>query len=72
MKTPKKKTPSNKKNRETWSGRFEEPVSKLVQRYTASVEFDQRLAEYDIKGSSAHAQMLADSGDYHCKRSSQN
>ena len=61
MKTPKKKTPSNKKNRETWSGRFEEPVSKLVQRYTASVEFDQRLAEYDIKGSSAHAQMLADS-----------
>ena len=62
MKTPKKKTPSNKKNRETWSGRFEEPVSKLVQRYTASVEFDQRLAEYDIQGSSAHAQMLADSG----------
>ena len=61
MKTPKKKTPSNKKNRETWSGRFEEPVSKLVQRYTASVGFDQRLAEYDIKGSSAHAQMLADS-----------
>ena len=62
MKIPKKKTTSNKKNRETWSGRFEEPVSKLVQRYTASVEFDQRLAEYDIQGSSAHAQMLADSG----------
>ena len=62
MKTSKKKTPSNKKNRETWSGRFEEPVSKLVQRYTASVGFDQRLAEYDIQGSSAHAQMLADSG----------
>ena len=62
MKIPKKKTPSNKKNRETWSGRFEEPVSKLVQRYTASVGFDQRLAEYDIQGSSAHAQMLADSG----------
>ena len=55
MKTP-------KKNRETWSGRFEEPVSKLVQRYTASVGFDQRLAEYDIQGSSAHAQMLAASG----------
>ena len=62
MKIPKKKTTSNKKNRETWSGRFEEPVSKLVQRYTASVGFDQRLAEYDIQGSSAHAQMLADSG----------
>ena len=62
MKTPKKKTPSNKKNRETWSGRFEEPVSKLVQRYTASVGFDQRLSEYDIQASSAHAQMLAVSG----------
>ena len=62
MKTPKKKTPSNKKNRKTWSGRFEEPVSKLVQRYTASIEFDQKLAEYDIQGSSAHAQMLAEAG----------
>ena len=60
MKTP-------KKNRETWSGRFEEPVSKLVQRYTASVGFDQRLAEYDIQGSLAHAQMLAASGIINAK-----
>ena len=67
MKTPKKKTPLDKKNRETWSGRFEEPVSKLVQRYTASVGFDQRLAEYDIQGSSAHAQMLAASGIINAK-----
>jgi argininosuccinate lyase len=43
----------------TWSGRFEEPVSELVKRYTASVEFDQRLALFDIQGSLAHAQMLA-------------
>ena len=43
----------------TWSGRFEEPVSELVQRYTASINFDQRLAEYDIQGSLAHARMLA-------------
>ena len=41
-----------------WSGRFSEPVSKLVERYTASVSFDQRLAEHDIKGSIAHAEML--------------
>src|SRR5690348_6467768 len=41
-----------------WSGRFGEPVSELVQRYTASVGFDQRLANYDIEGSLAHAQML--------------
>ncbi len=47
----------NKKN-EAWSGRFAEPVSELVQRYTASVGFDQRLAEVDIQGSLAHAEML--------------
>jgi argininosuccinate lyase len=43
----------------TWSGRFAEPVSERVQRYTASVPFDTRLAEYDIRGSLAHARMLA-------------
>jgi len=45
--------------RATWSGRFAEPVSERVQRYTASVSFDQRLAEHDIRGSLAHARMLA-------------
>ncbi|GAB2937045.1 argininosuccinate lyase [Aquaspirillum soli] len=42
----------------TWSGRFNEPVSELVKTYTASVSFDQRMAECDIQGSLAHAQML--------------
>ena len=41
-----------------WSGRFTEPVTELVKRYTASVTFDQRLAEFDIQGSLAHAKML--------------
>lgn len=45
-----------------WSGRFNEPVSALVKRYTASVSFDQRLAEHDIQGSLAHARMLAGQG----------
>ena len=49
-------------NKKTWSGRFNEPVSQIVERYTASVGFDQRLAEYDIQGSRAHAQMLATQG----------
>ena len=44
---------------ESWSGRFNEPVDELVKRYTASVGFDYQLAEYDIKGSIAHAEMLA-------------
>ena len=47
------------KKSQAWSGRFNEPVSELVKRYTASVSFDQRLALFDIEGSLAHAQMLA-------------
>jgi len=46
-------------DKQTWSGRFNEPVDELVKRFTASVEFDQRLALFDIQGSLAHAQMLA-------------
>jgi argininosuccinate lyase len=45
-----------------WSGRFSEPVAELVQRYTASIGFDQRLALVDIEGSLAHAHMLASVG----------
>jgi argininosuccinate lyase len=43
---------------QAWSGLFNEPMSELVQRYTASVFFDQRLWRADIQGSLAHAQML--------------
>ena len=43
----------------TWAGRFDEPMSELVKRYTASVDFDQRLWQQDIRGSLAHARMLA-------------
>ena len=42
-----------------WSALFSEPVSELVQRYTASVGFDRRLWRADIRGSLAHARMLA-------------
>ena len=45
---------------QAWSARFNEPVDEVVQRYTASIGFDQRLAMVDIKASLAHAQMLAD------------
>ncbi len=47
---------------QAWSARFSEPVSALVQRYTASVGFDKRLAPFDIAGSIAHATMLAERG----------
>ena len=42
----------------TWSGRFNEPVSELVKKYTGSIDFDKRLAKWDIDGSLAHAEML--------------
>ncbi|HEX4885614.1 MAG TPA: argininosuccinate lyase [Casimicrobiaceae bacterium] len=45
-----------------WSGRFTEAVADLVKRYTASVDFDRRLAHADIAGSRAHARMLAAQG----------
>lgn len=47
---------------QAWSARFSEPVSELVKRYTASVDFDKRLAVFDIQGSLAHADMLASIG----------
>lgn len=46
----------------TWSGRFNEPVSELVKKYTGSIDFDKRLAQWDIQGSLAHAQMLCQAG----------
>jgi argininosuccinate lyase len=47
---------------QAWSALFSEPMSALVQRYTASVDFDQRLWRADIQGSLAHAAMLAAQG----------
>jgi argininosuccinate lyase len=46
----------------SWGGRFSEPTDAFVARYTASVDFDQRLYAHDIQGSIAHAKMLAKVG----------
>jgi argininosuccinate lyase len=48
---------SNKDSR-MWGGRFNEPTDAFVEAFTASIEFDQRLAMVDILGSLAHAKML--------------
>ena len=45
-----------------WGGRFSEATDSFVERFTASVQFDQRLYHHDIQGSIAHAQMLARAG----------
>ena len=49
-------------DKKLWAGRFAEPTDAFVEAFTASVEFDQRLAPYDIQGSIAHAGMLAKQG----------
>jgi argininosuccinate lyase len=46
----------------SWGGRFSEPTDAFVARYTASVDFDQRLYAHDIQGSIAHAKMLTKVG----------
>ena len=45
-----------------WGGRFSEETDRLVEDFTESVSFDRRLALYDIRGSIAHARMLAKVG----------
>ena len=45
-----------------WGGRFSEATDQFVERFTASVGFDQRLYHHDINGSLAHAAMLAKVG----------
>lgn len=45
-----------------WGGRFSEATDKFVAEFTASVQFDQRMYRQDIRGSIAHATMLAKVG----------
>jgi argininosuccinate lyase len=45
-----------------WGGRFTKQTDKLVEEFTASIGFDQRLAEDDIRGSLAHVKMLGACG----------
>jgi len=49
-------------SRKPWSGRFDKPTDKAVEEFTASIHFDARLIEHDIRGSIAHARMLGKQG----------
>lgn len=42
-----------------WGGRFTKPTDVVVEEFTSSIAFDQRLYQQDIAGSIAHAKMLA-------------
>jgi len=52
----------NKQASTLWGGRFSEATDAFVQRFTASVSFDQRMYRQDIAGSIAHARMLEAAG----------
>ena len=43
-----------------WGGRFTKETNKLVDEFTSSISFDQKLANEDIEGSLAHVQMLGE------------
>jgi argininosuccinate lyase len=45
-----------------WGGRFAMSPAEIMQEINASIGFDKRLAPQDIRGSKAHAQMLAETG----------
>ncbi|TYP50344.1 argininosuccinate lyase [Thermosediminibacter litoriperuensis] len=49
-------------SKKLWGGRFEKETDDLVEKFTASIEFDKKLYEQDITGSMAHARMLARAG----------
>lgn len=45
-----------------WGGRFSEQTDRLVEEFTASINFDQRFYNEDIRGSIAHCRMLSACG----------
>ena len=45
-----------------WGGRFRAQTDALMERFNASIGFDQRLYEADIRGSQAYARALAGAG----------
>jgi argininosuccinate lyase len=49
------------KNR-MWGGRFSEGPDAVMEEINASIDFDRRLFRQDIRGSMAHARMLAERG----------
>lgn len=42
-----------------WAGRFKKEINEQVNAFNSSISFDARMYEQDIKGSMAHAKMLA-------------
>lgn len=48
--------------KKAWGGVFSADTDSRVEQFSESVSFDQRLAQVDLRGSTAHAQMLSEVG----------
>jgi argininosuccinate lyase len=55
-----KKPQSEAKTNRMWGGRFKAQPSAIMEEINASIGFDRRLYAQDIRGSKAHAEMLAE------------
>jgi argininosuccinate lyase len=53
---------NDKSANKMWGGRFATSPAEIMQEINASIGFDKALAPYDIRGSKAHAAMLAQQG----------
>ena len=53
---------SNNSSNQMWGGRFAAGPDAIMEAINASIGFDKRMAEQDIRGSRAHAAMLAAQG----------
>ncbi len=58
LKSGRSPSPPAEQGKKLWGGRFEESTNRLVERFTASVDFDRKLYAYDIQGSIAHCRTL--------------
>ncbi len=50
------------KSNKMWGGRFSMSPAEIMQEINVSIDFDKALAPQDIRGSKAHAAMLAEAG----------
>jgi argininosuccinate lyase len=53
---------AKRKSPKAWSGRFQKAADPALERFSSSVHFDQALWRQDLRGSLAHARMLAQQG----------
>ena len=53
------KNKTNKRKKNLWAGRFNDTPSDIMSNLNASISFDKKLYDADIRASISHAEMLA-------------